>query len=176
MTRLVSLLVLLVVLAGCGSTGAGSAAGSGSDSAAGSGSTSEAGAAPAALDFTATTVSGETFEASSLSGKPVVFWFWAPWCSTCRAQAPGVQSLAEKYGDDVSVVGVGGLSDEDAITDYAEEVTGFTQLVDPEGAVWRTLGVEAQSTYLVLDSAGATVEQGYLDDDALVAVVDELAG
>lgn len=35
-------------------------------------------AAPAALQFSAPLVGGGELDASSLAGKPTVFWFWAP--------------------------------------------------------------------------------------------------
>ncbi|MGW9198646.1 hypothetical protein [Micromonospora chersina] len=30
---------------------------------------------------------GGTFAGSSLAGKPAVLWFWAAWCTRCRAVA-----------------------------------------------------------------------------------------
>ncbi len=123
------------------------------------------------LGFTAQTVDGTAFDGRQLAGKPTVLWFWAPWCATCRAQSGGVQALAEKYAGRVNVVGVGGLDSSDAIVDYAREVTGPIQLIDPEGKLWRHFGIRAQSSYLVLDGTGHIKEQGYLDDPVLAAVV-----
>ena len=68
-------------------------------------------AVPATLQFRAETVDGRPFSGASLAGKPVVLWFWAPWCPTCRSQIPQVQDLAARYGDRVGVVGVGSLDD-----------------------------------------------------------------
>jgi hypothetical protein len=34
---------------------------------------------PAVLDFSAPLLSGGSFDGSSLRGKDVAFWFWAPW-------------------------------------------------------------------------------------------------
>jgi hypothetical protein len=45
-------------------------------------------AAAADLNFTGTTLSGGTFNGSSLQGKPAVLWFWTPWCPFCNAEAP----------------------------------------------------------------------------------------
>lgn len=43
-------------------------------------------------------------------GKPVVLNVWASWCSPCRAEAPTLQALHEKYGeagsDQVQFLGV----------------------------------------------------------------------
>ncbi len=156
----------LLALAGCGSTGAQV--------------TTDAQPAsnvePVSLDFTASTLDGSTFEGKQLAGKPTVLWFWAPWCPTCRAQAPGVSKLAQKYADQVNVVAVGGLADEADIRDFAEQVDGPTHLVDVPGAVWRHFSVTAQSSYLVLNAAGEPVVDGYVDDDVLAAKVAELVG
>ena len=105
-----------------------------------------------------------------------MLWFWAPWCSTCRAQAPGVADLAQRFEGKVNVVGVGGLSEVPDIRAFAEKVVGPTHLVDNPGLVWRHFGVTAQSTYVVLDASGKVVEQGYLADDALVDKVEQLVG
>ncbi len=129
------------------------------------------------LDFAARTVDGQSFEGSSLAGKPTVLWFWAPWCPTCRAQIPGVGELAKKHGDAVNVVGVGSLDDQKAIAGFADQVAPeVVQLADPDGAVWRHFGVTAQSTYVVLDENGEQVADGYLDDAELADLVDQLAG
>jgi thiol-disulfide isomerase/thioredoxin len=153
-----------------GSTG-GAAAGESS----GSGG-SESGGQAVDLDFSATTLDGGSFSGTQLEGKPAVLWFWAPWCPTCRAQSSNVSALALKYDGKVNVVGVGGLDDESAIEEYATSVEGVTHLVDDEGAVWRHFGVEAQSTYVVVDARGNLVADGYLDDGVLNDKVAGLVG
>lgn len=158
------LLGAVLLLSGCGSSGEQAAdtptAGSSSDT--------------ASLAFTSKTLDGSSFDGAQLAGKPAVLWFWAPWCPTCRAQAPAVSSLAEKHGAEVSILGVGGLADVSDIRDYAQEVDGPIHLIDPDGAVWRHFGVTAQSTYVVLDADGGVVVEGYLDDSVLAAKVAEL--
>jgi peroxiredoxin len=162
--------VLVLVAPGCGAGGETAA----SDDTSTSTSTT---ATPAVLDFTSETVAGEAFDGATLAGRPTVFWFWAPWCPTCHAQISGVGELAETYGAEVNVVGVGSLDERAAIEAFAAEVSpDVTLLADHDGAVWRQFGVTAQSTYLVLDAAGKEQASGYLDDAELVALVDDLAG
>ncbi len=169
--RLAGLIAGLVLAAsGCGADGGTATA---DEPSAGDVATT---ASPAVLDFTSRTVDGEAFDGTTLAGKPTVFWFWAPWCPTCHAQISGVGELAETYGADVNVVGVGSLDEQEAIEGFAAEVSpGVTLLSDPDGAVWRQLGVTAQSTYLVLDAAGTEQASGYLDDAELAALVEDLA-
>ncbi len=130
---------------------------------------------PAALEFSGTTVAGDAFDGADVAGKPTVFWFWAPWCATCRAQISGVSDLAAQFGDDIAVVGVGALDDPAAIEEFAGTVPGdVTLLSDPEGAVWRHFEVTAQSTYVVLDADGEQQASGFLDTDSLVSTVASL--
>lgn len=154
----------VLLLGGCAAVGEETAAASGGSA----GST-------ASYDFTGETIGGGSYDGQQLAGKPTVLWFWAPWCSTCRAQAGNVMRIAEDYEGQVNVVGVGGLADAADIREFAETVVGPEHLIDVEGKVWRHFGVTAQSTYVVLDADGDVVTDGYLDDDVLSAQVAELA-
>ncbi len=128
------------------------------------------------LAFTATTLDGHSFEGEELEGRPVVLWFWSPWCPTCRAQSSTVAELAEQHADDVEVVGVGGLDEPDAIREVAAQIPGVQHLLDEDGSVWRHFGVTAQSTYMIISADGGIVAEGYLDNDELTVLVDEIAG
>ena len=123
---------------------------------------------PATLRFTSTTVDGKRFEGSSLAGKPVLLWFWAPWCPTCRSQVAQVQEIASEYKGDISVVGVGSLDDADAIRAFARGFTDVTHLADEAGAVWKHFRVTQQSSFVLLDASGAKVfSAGYGGSDEL---------
>ncbi|ANH40402.1 Soluble secreted antigen MPT53 precursor [Nocardioides dokdonensis FR1436] len=152
-----------LVLSACGTTSTGSSA------------STDASGDNALYDVSARTVSGADWDGATLSGRPAVLWFWAPWCPTCRAQISGVGALAQTHGDDVAVVGVGAEDDASAIAEFASEVDpAVTNLSDVDGAVWRHFGVTAQSTYLVLDAEGDVRGEGYLDDAELADLVEEL--
>ena len=50
-------------------------------------------------------VTDQNFEAEILkSDLPVVIDFWAEWCAPCRAITPIIDSLAEKYADQIKIV------------------------------------------------------------------------
>jgi thiol-disulfide isomerase/thioredoxin len=60
-----------------------------------------------AIDFTGTTVDGKTLTASNSRGPVTVVNFWYANCAPCRAEAPFLQGLYEKYqSDGVKFIGV----------------------------------------------------------------------
>jgi thiol-disulfide isomerase/thioredoxin len=133
---------------------------------------------PDTLRFTGTTLTGATFDASELAGRPVVLWFWAPWCATCASQAWTVAEIAPKYRDAVPIIGVAGLGEQRAMRDFVTEfdLAGTPTIDDRSGTIWRRFEVVEQSTFLIIDRDGRVVHQGFLDGDALTARVAALAG
>ena len=185
MSRLVMIAAALLglLLAGCADSGAG-----GDDVAkepASSGSTAsvdapepEAGSTvPATLDFTGTTVSGKPFEGASLSGRPTLLWFWAPWCPTCRGQIPQVEGIASDHAGKLNVIGIGSLDSAEAIAGFAGDVDDVVHLEDVDGELWKRFGVTEQSSFVLLDADGTVVfEAGYGGTDDLDAQVDDVLG
>ncbi|MET7946505.1 redoxin family protein [Micromonospora sp. NPDC005324] len=133
---------------------------------------------PAVLRFTGTTLGGAAFDAAQLAGKPVVLWFWAPWCATCASQAWTVAEIEPRYRDTVPIIGVAGLGERKAIKDFVTEFDlGATrQIEDTKGALWKRFKVTEQSIFVIIDRNGAVVHQGFLDGEALTARVAALAG
>lgn len=123
---------------------------------------------PANVRFSGTTVDGKAFDGASLQGKPVLIWFWAPWCPTCHSQIPQVQRLAKQYDGQLSVIGVGSLDDTAAIKRFAAQVPGVTHLIDERGTVWKHFGVVEQSSFVLLDWRGEIkFRTGYGGSEAL---------
>jgi peroxiredoxin len=60
----------------------------------------------AAPDFTLSTLDGKTLSLSELRGTPVVLNFWATWCEPCQRELPALQATAERYADEVQIIGV----------------------------------------------------------------------
>lgn len=125
-----------------------------------------------------TTLTGEQLSAADLDG-PVVYWFWAPWCTVCRAEAPTVAAVAERWDGQVTFVGVasrGPQEDMDAFV--AETGTGaIPHIADFEGTIWAQLGVFAQPAFVFVDREGsATGWLGGLGEPLLDDVAATLAG
>jgi thiol-disulfide isomerase/thioredoxin len=136
-----------------------------------------ANAVPANLAFTGRTLDGKAFDAASLAGRPVILWFWAPWCATCASEAQSVSTLAPKYKGKVDFVGIAGMGGEKDMKEFVSDydVGMITQLADGAGTVWRKFGVAEQSTYIVLDRKGEVVAKGWLDDQEITARLAKLA-
>lgn len=168
---LVVLAALALTLSACSST-----AGPAPSAAGGPGSSQ--GAAVTALAFTGTTLDGTTFDAATLSGTPVVLWFWAPWCTICRAEAPDVAAIAAEYEGRVRVLGVPGRGQVDAMKTFVADagVGAITHVVDADGTLWNRFGVVSQPSFVFVDRAGGAESfAGSLGADGLRAAVDELA-
>ncbi|PZG09504.1 redoxin [Micromonospora craterilacus] len=132
---------------------------------------------PDTLRFTGKTLDGAAFDAAALAGRPVVLWFWAPWCATCASQAWTVAEIAPGFRDTVPIIGVAGLGGHRAMTDFATEfeLGPVPQLDDREGVLWRRFEVVEQSTFVIIDRDGRVIHQGYLDGEDLTRRVTAMA-
>jgi peroxiredoxin len=105
-----AVLALLAVTALLGTAGCGSGKGSaGSDFTAGKSGfdTAAPGSRKPAPDITGRTLKGGTLHLSAFRGKVVVVNIWGSWCPPCRAEAPGFETVYEKYHDrGVQFVGI----------------------------------------------------------------------
>src|SRR5689334_536769 len=96
------------------------------------------------LTFTGSTLSGASFNASSLRGKPVVLWFWTPWCPFCYADAPGVSQVAAS-SPKVTFVSIAGRADVGQMQNFVSKYTlNFTNLTDSDGSLWARFNVPWQ--------------------------------
>ncbi len=50
------------------------------------------------VKISAKTLSGETLDATTLRGKPVLLQFWTTWCNFCQSDEGAVESIAQKLG------------------------------------------------------------------------------
>lgn len=132
----------------------------------------------AQLDFTAQTLDGQPFSGASLSGRPAVLWFWAPWCPLCQRDAPMVAGLAAAHPK-VTFVGVGAQDRLDTLRAFVARygVDGFTELADTDASVWARFGVTRQPAYAFLHPDGRIeVVTGSLPEAELSRRLQALTG
>jgi len=118
-----------------------------------------------------------TFDGATLADGDAVVWFWAPWCTICRAEAPEVAEVAERFGADVTLIGVPGRGELDEMRDFVDDTgTGtLTHVADLGGDIWSNFGVYGQPAFAFIDDSGSVeVFIGGMGGDALAERIDEL--
>lgn len=166
-----------VLLTGCAGGTASLAGGDPGPAAATDAGAATADHSSAALAFSGTTLTGSTLDASTLAGQPVVLWFWAPWCTICRAEAPDVAAVAAEFKGSVTFLGIPGRGPEADMRAFVDQTgaTGFEHVVDADGALWQRFGVISQPSFVFVDSAGtASSFAGSLPADALRQAASDL--
>jgi thiol-disulfide isomerase/thioredoxin len=108
------------------------------------------------LGFTGTTLSGAPFNGASLQGKPVVLWFWTPWCPFCNQEAPNVSQVAAA-NPKVTFVGIAARSDVGQMENFVSRYNlNFTNLNDADGSLWARFNVPWQPAYVFLRTDGTS--------------------
>ena len=106
-----------------------------------------------APEYGARSLAGDSVSLAELDGRPVVVNLWATWCAPCRQEMPELQELAERYGDDLAVVGVSidRMGTEEDIRRFLDEVgVDFPILLDPgERFVHRFMTIGVPETFLI---------------------------
>ena len=128
--------------------------------------------APAAL---VETPEGVKVDLGKYVGKtPVVFQFWAVWCSNCKALEPQMRAAQTKYGKRVQFVGVAvGVNQSAALARrYAtKHQLPFEVLYDKTGDAAEKYDVPATSYIVVVNRAGKVVYTGVGADQNIDAAV-----
>ena len=105
---------------------------------------------------------------------PVVFQFWAVWCSNCKALEPQMRAAQMKYGKRVRFVGVAvGVNQSAALARrYAtKHQLPFDVLYDKSGDAAEKYDVPATSYIVVVNRAGKVVYTGVGADQNIDAAV-----
>ncbi len=197
------LVAVSVLVAGCGSPApstagaaagasgppgpsspSGSSAASGSSAkpsgAAGSGAGVSPNTSPTALDFTAPTVAGGSYDARKrVAGEPTVFWFWAPWCTVCRGEAGDIAEVATELKGKVTFVGIAGRGEVPEMQQFVADTKlgDLEHVVDADGDIWTGFDVVGQPSFAFVDGSGRIeVVDGAIELDELRTRARALAG
>lgn len=123
---------------------------------------------PEAPDFTLTDQYGESHTLSDYEGKTVFLNFWATWCGPCQMEMPDIQALYEEFGnnaEDVVILGVANpktdknlgnadVSQEEVRAFLEENAYTYPTVMDLDGSIFRTYGIQAFPTTFMIDKNG----------------------
>ena len=133
-------------------------------------STPEAPAAKRSMpapDFTLKDIHGSAVQLSSLRGKGVVLAFWFLGCPPCRAEAPHLSQVAERYRDKGVVVLSVDVQDADTpeqVKPFAEKLGLKHVLLMDGGIVGEKYGVRSTPTTFLINAQGEVFE-GWIGAD-----------
>lgn len=133
--------------------------------------------APAGL-VGARTIHGNPYDPQALVGRPTVMWFWAPWCTVCRGEAPTVAAVADANAGRVNVIGIGGQGGASEMQGFVEQTGtgGFTHIDDGDtGAIWAQYEVFAQPAFAFITTDGRVETfMGALGESDLQEIIEQL--
>lgn len=121
--------------------------------------------------FSSQTLEGQPVTQADYEGKPTVMWFWAPWCSVCRTEAPTLSKVATELNGSVDVVGVAALGSIDEMKTFVSDtgIENFAQLADPDAEVWSVFGVASQPAFAFIGADGSIeIVQGSIGEEEIL--------
>lgn len=90
-----------------------------------------------APDFTLEDLNGQKVRLSDLRGKPVFLNFWASWCPPCRREMPELQKFHERYGDQITLIGVNWGESAKTVKEFLESFgVRYLNLLDERGTAF----------------------------------------
>lgn len=125
--------------------------------------------------FALMTLAGETFDLNAVKGKPVVLNFWATWCGPCQRELPTLQAAAERYGEQVLIVGVDQGEEPATVQQYVDRLgLTFTIPLDAEFAVSELYNVRGLPTTFFIDRQGV-IRQMWLGEMNSITLAEGVA-
>lgn len=105
-----------------------------------------------APEIRSTTVDGKAFELSQFEGKPALIYFWASWCSICKAMRHSIDAIADDYPVITLALQSG---DAAAVKRFMKTQRISVSVVpDPDGAIGRRYGIHGVPAAFVLGPDG----------------------
>lgn len=128
-----------------------------------------------AVDFTLTTLDGQTVKLSDYRGKKVLLNFWATWCPPCKVEMPHMEKFYKDYQDkQVVILGVNLAHTESSVEDVQRFVKNygltFPIVSDEKGKISSRYQVVAYPTSYVIDSQGVIRNkfQGAINEEMMI--------
>ncbi|GHB75434.1 hypothetical protein GCM10008107_26290 [Psychrosphaera saromensis] len=113
-----------------------------------------------APDFELLDTNGNQTSLASLSDKPTLLFFWAPWCSVCKFTMPNLQDFHETHSDQFNVVSVAlSFQNPDEIINFIHENDYQFPTLLGNDALAKEYKIQGYPTYYVIDTKGVVVSK-----------------
>lgn len=109
------------------------------------------------IDFTLTSLDGQTVSLSDYAGRIVFLNFWATWCVPCQKELPALQQFqSEQPPDGAAILAINVMEAPDLVAGFLNEydASHLTVLLDTEGKAYDSYGVFNLPTTYVIDRQG----------------------
>jgi thiol-disulfide isomerase/thioredoxin len=127
-------------------------------------------AGKSAPDLSVVDILGKPLTLSDFKGKTVLLDFWTTWCPPCRADAPALDKLYRKYGDqDLMIVGISVSEDRAVVERFLKDHPhSFPVVLSTENEMPTAYQIGVFPTYIVISPDGdlasaAQGDQGFSD-------------
>ncbi|MDR2509944.1 MAG: TlpA family protein disulfide reductase [Spirochaetaceae bacterium] len=109
--------------------------------------------------FTLTALDGASVSLDSLKGKVVFLNFWATWCPPCREEMPSMEALYQKFrSKGLEIVACDIMENKERVEKFMRDKNiNFQALLDSDGRVSRTYGVQGIPVTFILDRDGMII-------------------
>lgn len=157
------IMVLGLVLGGCGQASTAPLQPAPHNRASGSGQLQPSMIPSQVIPFEITTLEGLTFSVPAIPGRPVILFFSAAWCSSCLAEAQALAQVAETYRAETLDILILDIDPNDTVADVQRfrEAAGLPQhwALDNMGSVARAYQIRALDTTIIFNAQGTIVYQ-----------------
>lgn len=111
--------------------------------------------------------SGERINLDEFKGQPVIYYFWAPWCTVCKVSMPNLQEFHSENGEKIKVVAVAlSYDSEQEVVDFMENNDFDFDYVLGNVNVSQAFKIQGFPTYYIADEEGMLVSKsmGYTSE------------
>lgn len=110
---------------------------------------------------------GDQANLSQYSGRPVLYYFWAPWCTVCKVSMPNLEDFHQSNKGDIQIVAVALSYDSpEQITDFMADKEYNFDYVLGNMDVSEAFKIKGFPTYYLADKNGKLVAKsmGYTSE------------
>ena len=105
--------------------------------------------------FNLSSIDGGTYKLGGKSGKPAVFYFFAPWCGVCEFTSGNVQKLKDALGDNLTVLAVAlSYDSQKSVRGFAEQHKLNIPVLLGNNEVMDAYNISAYPTFYFIDNNG----------------------